>query len=758
MDKLKNLSTNKKALNWIKSFSGTKDIVMTSIYMQLFLIFAFVLFKRSSIIACFLFFVPSCFTFTLWKTFMKEEEAKKFFKYVKLNFLLFLITLVNHGSYKFVYLPILRMKLSTNTMAIQANVDTGLALIFAFVVSIITFFLCVFYNNEDDVKLFFESYLEQDYFDTLGFDFEAGDMGNGDVILCKSITKKKKIILKGKDRFLHSLILGPTGSGKTSQTIIPMINQDMQNMSCGLTIIEPKGDLAEKVAAMGQHYGRPVVYFNPILDACPSFNPLYGKEEDVVENITTTFKMLNPDSSQYFQDMNEQLLRNALSLLKRLKGNNATLIDLHRLISNTGGEGRKMVNSFAKLPAANVATTKENEDIANYFLGDYLVEKSKTYENCSGVRSQVSKLISNKFLRRVLNPENGQSDVDFSDHLAKGGVIAITTAQGKLRDLGKYLGYFIILNFQSAVFKRPGNEDTRKYHFLYIDEFQVYTNPGFADMLTQGRSYRVASHLATQNRALIGMGGGSDGDDFVELVSTNARNIIVYPGGNYNDAKYYSDQFGKVMQRTVQKGITRKKWSPIYGVQPMDMPSESARVTEEYVERFRPDEIIQRPFGEITFAIIKDNTLQLPDVGEISYIPKELNSRLNRMVQENNILMMKGMDPNEYRDLSNHGELLPIVHEKLDMDKYIKILESEFFNDEALDEEEMSEQQFSEKLDKIKEAVGEDSSEQDFDSADVVIDEGIQFSLDTPKSSSDESPGSSGTDSLFEDIDIDNLF
>ena len=38
--------------------------------------------------------------------------------------------------------------------------------------------------------------------------------------------------------------------------------------------------------------------------------------------LVTAFKMLNPDSAQYFQDMNEQLLRNALKVLKRTKGNN----------------------------------------------------------------------------------------------------------------------------------------------------------------------------------------------------------------------------------------------------------------------------------------------------------------------------------------------------------------------------------------------------------------------------------------------------
>ena len=46
--------------------------------------------------------------------------------------------------------------------------------------------------------------------------------------------------------------------------------------------------------------------------------------------------MLNADSQQYFKDMNEQLVRNSLKVLKRLYGNKATLIHLSRLVQNSG--------------------------------------------------------------------------------------------------------------------------------------------------------------------------------------------------------------------------------------------------------------------------------------------------------------------------------------------------------------------------------------------------------------------------------------
>ena len=488
----------------------------------------------------------------------------------------------------------------------------------------------------------------------LKLNFNVIEKKPGDIVLCKNKDSKQEVVIPCKDRFLHMLVLGPTGSGKTSQIILPMLNQDLQNPEAGVTVIEPKGDLAEKAYAMAQYYGRKAIYFNPILESCPSFNPLYGKEEDVIENIVTTFKMLNPDSAQYFQDMNEQLLRNALKVLKRTKGNNATLIDLSRLISNTGGSGRKLVQGeFNSMEAPTDAIAKENEDIANYFLSDYFNEKSKTFENTSGVRSQVAKIVSNKFLRKVLNPQ-GKSDIDFDNHLETGTVICISTAQGKLRDLGRFLGYFIILNFQSSTFKRPGNENTRRNHFLYIDEFQTYSNPGFADMLTQGRSYRVASQLATQNRALIGMGSGKDGEDFIELVSTNARNIILFPGGNYNDAKYYSEQFGEIDKVTIGESSSRTAASPLV-VGKMQPAKDTFQIKEETEARMSPTDIILRPFGEITYSIVQKNTLQPAGVGQISYIDRDLNTILDEMVMENNIMMSLGVDPNKFRDFDNHG-------------------------------------------------------------------------------------------------------
>lgn len=609
--------------NIIKNYSEKymKQTFFCFVFIQILLFLLVCIFKQSPIFTQSIVFIIFSIFYLLSKDFIKDEKQKMIYLYIFLSMIL--LQLCSFSTYF-----IVNISKGFNSIAKQKSFF-GISYLLDFLV-IIGSFLGI---KTQKGEVFIQAIYNYSFWKMKNCDNNDEEVHPGDIVLCTNKDTGKKVIMPLKDRFLHMLILGPTGSGKTSQTIIPMINQDMQNLGCGITVIEPKGDLAEKIDAMARYYGRKVMYFNPVFPDCPYFNPLFGEEDSVIENMATTFKMLSPDSPQFFKDMNEQLIRNSLKVLKRLKGNDATFIDMARLIQNSGGAGKKMVMQFAKMNAPTEDIAKENQDLANWFLGDYFAEKSKTYENCSGVRSQVSKLISNKYLRRVLNPPEGKNDIDFDKHLAEGGVITITTAQGTLRDLGKFLGYFIILQLQSAVFRRPGNEDTRVPHFLYIDEFQTYSNPGFADMLTQGRSYRVASQLATQNRALMAMGGGSDGKNFVDLVSTNARNLVIYPGGNNEDAKYYSQQFGEIIEMTERKGISRQKGS-LFNIDLSGKYNESISYTEETKARFSPSDIIYRQFGEITYCLIQNNTLQAPGVGKIEYIDYNLNKELDRMVEE----------------------------------------------------------------------------------------------------------------------------
>jgi len=574
----------------------------------------------------------------------------------------------------------------------------------------------------------------------------------GDVVLCnikdelESGAKDAREILPYKDRFLHTLIIGVTGTGKTSQSLIPLIQQDIQNEESGVFVLEPKGDLAQKIKVMSEYYGRPAKYFDPAMDDCPHFNPLAGRELDVVENIATTFRMLNPDSPTFFLDLNEQLIRNAVKVLKRLDkdegidGKNATLINLSRLLQNSGGQGRDIIQRFSKIAARTDSEAKENADISSWFLNDYFVERSKIYENTSGVRSQVAKICSNEFLREVLNPnvmEGEHNDIDFDKALADGEVICISTAQGVLRGLSRFLGYFLILQLQSAVFRRPGNENTRRACFLYIDEFQTYSNPGFGDMLTMGRSYRVASHLATQARSQMALGAGRDGKDFVSLVDSNARNVILYPGCSYDDAKFYSNKFGEIETVETMVGVSRKRFNLLTGgFAPLGHPTESVREQKKMMANFSPTDIIYRPFGEITYSIVKNNTLQPAKVGKITYINKDLNDELDRRIEEYDRLHKRKTEDELYEERRKKAQGGMVWEDDNGFQEGMELEDP--MNGETLEPEPMPEHSEDSLISAIEEA--EKNEHQQNQPLQTIIDEDFRQELENQSDTADFEP------------------
>ena len=462
-----------------------------------------------------------------------------------------------------------------------------------------------------------------------------------DVSICKS-PDGKDVKWIGGDRFLHMLIIGPTGSGKTSLILIPLIRQDIANGNA-VTVIDPKGDLAELVYAMGVEYGKDVAYFNPIFPDCPYFNPLDGNEDRIVETITTIFKMLMPDSSTYFTEQADNLLRKAIMVIKRIElaytdpqtgisSRPATLITLSDLIFNTEGRGRKMAQELGSLPAINVDEKKQNADTRDWFLNKYFSEQSKEYEHTSGVRTQVANLIQNSFLRKVFNPPDGKSQINFDEYLEQGKSIAISTAQGELRELSTYLGYFIIFSLEASILRRKGTEETRIPNFLYIDEFQKYANDGFEDILTQGRSFRVSAVLATQARGLI-EGGSKDGKRFLNAVDSNCRNIVLFSGISSTDAKYFSDLFGEKIEKKERYSYSHDKTS-FFSMGRASNPKETISYDELEKPNFTSSDIIYAGFSEIKYRLICDKNITPPQKGIVSWIDADLNNRLKHIASE----------------------------------------------------------------------------------------------------------------------------
>lgn len=142
----------------------------------------------------------------------------------------------------------------------------------------------------------------------------------------------------------------------------------------------------------------------------------------------------------------------------------------------------------------------------NFYKGGACREDTEKYVYTAA--TQLDTLLRIEGVRNILC--NRANNVDFSQALENGELTFICTRRG---DLGETIhtafGLFAILIMQEAVLKRPGTENTRIPHFLYIDEFSDFVGSSTEPLFTLYRKYRVGSIISVQNLAQLGADSNS---------------------------------------------------------------------------------------------------------------------------------------------------------------------------------------------------------------------------------------------------------
>jgi hypothetical protein len=427
----------------------------------------------------------------------------------------------------------------------------------------------------------------------------ADKKGPLDVEICK--TGNQPLILKHQDRYLHTMCIGTTGTGKSSRVLKPMIEQDLiaiaKGEKLGVTIIEPKGDFADDVAAMCRSMKVPYIYINPLNPATPRFNPMSGEPELVAEIMRTVLRSLFGRQEAFFRLNQEVAARNTALLVKKIKGEDATMLDMVEALRE---------QSILAMMVSNLERAEGESALTQYFKTEVMGDmKDKMQQFTLGLRLQLEDITGNQMMRRVMI---GKSDVDLDKHLAEGGVLIINTAMGELGKLGDAFGQFIMMHFQQAVFRRKGTERTRTPHVLYIDEFPRYVNPDFERLLAIGRSYRCATVLALQTTAQM---VHEDRPTFRDIVLETCRNKIILNLGSEEDAKRFSKEFGEY--EVIKQTPSYKRDGMLIIPWRLDSMREEFRTKE----RYSYTDLMELPRYHAVVRTVVDGQPQQPVLGKL---------------------------------------------------------------------------------------------------------------------------------------------
>ncbi|MCW2114421.1 type IV secretory system conjugative DNA transfer family protein [Bradyrhizobium elkanii] len=328
--------------------------------------------------------------------------------------------------------------------------------------------------------------------------------------------------IKDEDRFSHIYIIGKTGTGK-STLMETMALQDIEN-GRGLALIDPHGDLVERIAAqLPTRRKSDVIYLNACDPTQPyGYNPLRHVREDRIalaaSGFIEVFKKMWPDA---WGVRMEHILRNVLMAL--LEQPQATMHDVLRILSD---------QKFR----TEIARKLKNETVRTFLLKEFdRFSFGYRADGTAPIQNKVGAFLSDPLLNRLLTaPER---DLHIRQIMDEGGVLLVNLAKGQIgEDSSSLLGGLLVTTLGLAAFSRAElPEHERRDFYVYVDEFQNFTTLAMANMFSELRKYRVGFTVAHQYLHQLE-------PDVRHAVLGNAGTIISFRVGS-EDATYLAREF-----------------------------------------------------------------------------------------------------------------------------------------------------------------------------------------------------------------------
>ena len=341
--------------------------------------------------------------------------------------------------------------------------------------------------------------------------------------------------------------------------------KEMYYRNLGFTLVAPDNACIERVRKVAAAYSMDVRVIDPMDPYSYGINPFIGKDPaKVAAIISTVLKgMYEADGGGggdniFFASVSQQAFENLAILLKLVypkvhDGEIPTLEDMLDILNNFD-KAEELCEILKKDPEL----AEDYKSLIGYFeknfykppvnihgyeiASTYGSGRKETEKFVYGAITQLDNFLRNPGIKRVLCSRNNNIDLDAA--LQNGEIITACTRQGDLGEIHqKAFGMFVILSFKDAVLRRPGVEDSRTPHFIYIDEFPLYVNKDTEAFFTLFRKYRCGTLITIQN--LSQLTKNSSLAYFKDVIVTNTKTQIVFGDLTAEESEFWSAELGE---------------------------------------------------------------------------------------------------------------------------------------------------------------------------------------------------------------------
>ncbi len=337
---------------------------------------------------------------------------------------------------------------------------------------------------------------------------------------------ERPIFISDEDRRRHVYIIGKTGTGK-SQLLEEMIVQDIR-AGKGCAVVDPHGDLIDGVInRIPPERAEDVIYFDPSdTDRPMGLNMLEAKTEEQKHFVVTSivglmYKLYDPMKTGIIGPRFEHAIRNAMLTVMVEPGN--TFVEVVRVLTDS---------SFVQelLP-------KLQDPIIRRYWTDQIAQTADFHKSevLDYIVSKFGRFVTNKLMRNIIG--QSESSFDFRNVMDEGKILLVNLAKGKVgEENSNFLGLILVPRILiSAMSRQEIPEDKRRDFYLYVDEFQNFATPDFAQILSEARKYRL--NLIVANQFI-----GQMEEEVKNAVFGNVGTLVAFRVG-VTDANYLQHEF-----------------------------------------------------------------------------------------------------------------------------------------------------------------------------------------------------------------------
>jgi hypothetical protein len=245
------------------------------------------------------------------------------------------------------------------------------------------------------------------------------------------------------------------------------------------------------------------------------------EKEFIAESIISLFHKIYDD--KFSGPRMEYILRNTIYTAFTVP--NCTLFTVYKLLSNTPYQ-KSITNMLG------------DENLKDFWkfefgkAGDF-----QKVQMISPITNKIGRFLFSPTARRIL--EGPKSSINFDNIMDSGKILLANLSKGRLgEDTSELFGVLLMTKIQLAALKRAKIEEKkRKDFYLYVDEFQNFATPSFAQILSEARKYRLGAILAHQTTSQI------EDKSLIDITLANTGTVICFRTANPEDEKLLLPQF-----------------------------------------------------------------------------------------------------------------------------------------------------------------------------------------------------------------------